>query len=264
MNPASGATGCTLHDVFGHTISATRQNGGVTVHISPALVGIAHGTSSPEGQSAVAGLMRAVTAARPDLTVALGFVDVQHPDTPETLATLMPGLPAVVVPLLLSAGYHVHVDLTDAVLAETERPVVLGAALGPDDRLIALLRNRLEESGLAADDVVVLAVAGSSDARAVADCRVVAEGLAATSGRTVALGFLSAASPPLACTVTRTRIENPGRRIVASSYLLAPGYFQGLVEKSGADVVTRPLLVPGEPAPQLLVDVVVSRYLSAV
>ncbi|KFF59732.1 cobalamin biosynthesis protein CbiX [Cryobacterium sp. MLB-32] len=236
----------------------------MTVHTSPALVGIAHGTSSPDGQSAVAGLMRAVAAARPELTVALGFVDVQHPDTPETLAALESGLPAVVVPLLLSAGYHVHVDLTDAVAAETERPVVLGPALGPDDRLIALLLHRLDESGLAEDDVVVLAVAGSSDARAVADCRVVAEGLARASGRTIALGFLSAARPPLACMVTRTRIQNPGRRIFVSSYLLAPGYFQGLVEKAGADVVTRPLLVPGEPTSQLLVDVVISRYLSAV
>lgn len=236
----------------------------MTFHTAPALVGIAHGTSSPDGQSAVAGLMCAVAAARPDLTVALGFVDVQHPDTPETLAALEPRLPAVVVPLLLSAGYHVHVDLTDAVVAETERPVVLGPALGPDDRLIALLRQRLDESGLAADDVVVLAVAGSSDARAIADCRVVAEGLAAATGLTIALGFLSAARPPLACAVTRARIENPGRRIVVSSYLLAPGYFQGLVEKAGADVVTRPLLVPGEPASPLLVDVVISRYLSTV
>jgi hypothetical protein len=64
--------------------------------------------------------------------------------------------------------------------------------------------------------------------------------------------------------VTRTRIENPGRRTAASNYLLAPGYFQGLVEKAGADVVTRPLQLPDEPAPQFLVDVVVSRYLSTV
>ncbi|WP_241975781.1 MULTISPECIES: sirohydrochlorin chelatase [Cryobacterium] len=87
----------------------------MTIQRSPALVGIAHGTSSPAGQAAVAGLMRAVAKAHPDLTVTLGFVDVQHPDTPETLAALPAGLPAVVVPLLLSAGYHVHVDLTEAV-----------------------------------------------------------------------------------------------------------------------------------------------------
>jgi sirohydrochlorin ferrochelatase len=235
----------------------------VTAETPPTLVGIAHGTSSPAGQAAVAGLMRAVADAHPELAVALGFVDVQHPNTPETLSTLPAGRPAVIVPLLLSAGYHVHVDLTDAVRAETERAVTLAPALGPDERLIALLQQRLDEAGLERDDVVVLAVAGSSEARAVAACRVVADGLAAASGREIALGFLSAATPRLACAVTTARIGRPGRRIVVSSYLLAPGFFQGLVEKAGADVVTRPLLVPDEPAPGLLVDVVVSRYLSA-
>ncbi|TFC05017.1 sirohydrochlorin chelatase [Cryobacterium mannosilyticum] len=229
----------------------------------PALVGIAHGTSSAHGQAAVAGLMRAVAAARPDLTVVSGFVDVQQPDTPATLAALPVGLPAVIVPLLLSAGYHVHVDLTEAVRAETGRSVLLAGALGPDDRIIAVLRQRLAEAGLRPDDAVVLAVAGSSDARAVAACRVVAERLADAAGREVTLGFLSAATPRLACAVTRVRINRPGRRVVASSYLLAPGYFQGLVEKAGADVVTRPLLVPDEPAPAPLVEVVIDRYSAA-
>ncbi len=228
-----------------------------------ALVGIAHGTSSADGQAAVAGLMRAVAVARPDLRVAAGFVDVQQPDTPATLASLPAGIPAVVVPLLLSGGYHVHVDLTEAVQAETCRSVVLAGALGPDDRIVAVLRHRLAEAGLRDGDTVVLAVAGSSDSRAVAACRVVAERLADAVGREVSAGFLSAATPRLACAVTIARINRPGRRVVASSYLLAPGYFQALVEKAGADVVTRPLLVPNEPASPLLVEVVLDRYRSA-
>ena len=81
--------------------------------------------------------------------------------------------------------------------ARTERAVALCLALGLDDRLIALLRQRLDEADLVEGDLVVRAVAGSSDARAVADCRVVAAGLAAASGRVVAVGYLSAASPPL-------------------------------------------------------------------
>lgn len=229
----------------------------------PALVGIAHGTSSPDGQAAVEALIRAVADAHPELRVALGFVDVQHPDVPATLAALPPEAPAIVVPLLLSAGYHVHVDLTEAVRAETGRRVVLAPALGPDDRLVELLRHRLDQAGLRDDDVVVLAAAGSSDARAVADCRVVAGLLAAASGREVALGFLSAAEPRLADAVTAARAANPGRRIVVSSYLLAPGYFQTLVEKAGATVVARPLLLPDGPVPRQLVDVVADRYRSA-
>jgi len=207
--------------------------------------------------------MRQVAAAHPELEVALGFVDVQRPTPRDALAGLPPGLPAVVVPLLLSAGYHVHIDLTRAVAAETGRRVVLVGALGPDDRLVALLQRRLARSGLEDSDVVVLAAAGSSDARAVADCRIVAEGLAEASGRDIAVGFLSAATPRLEDAVTAARSAHPGRRIVVSSYLLAPGYFQSLAEGAGADLVTSPLLAADEPAPPELVDVVSSRYLSA-
>ena len=242
------------------------QNRGVTASTTPALVGIAHGTSSAAGQAAVAGLMAAVALAEPELLTALGYVDVQQPDAPSTLAALPAGVPAVVVPLLLSAGYHVYVDLTDAVAVETAasaRSVILTEALGPDDRLIELLRERLDEVPLNAGDSLVLAVAGSSDARAVAACRVVAERLSLAAGRDVALGFLSAARPRLACAVTIERIQQPGRRVVVSSYLLAPGFFQRLVEKAGADVVTAPLLLPTEPASPLLVAVVTDRYRNA-
>lgn len=235
----------------------------MTAQTSPALVGIAHGTSSPAGQAAVEALMRAVADARPELRVALGYVDVQHPDAPETLAALPAGVPAVVVPLLLSAGYHVHVDLTEAVHAVADRAVRLAGALGPDDRLVELLRHRLDQAGLAPDDVLVLAVAGSSDARAVADCRIVAGRLAAASGHDVTLGFLSAAEPRLADAVAAARAANPGKRIVVSSYLLAPGYFQDLARAAGATVVTAPLLLPDAAVPGQLVDLVVDRYRSA-
>lgn len=228
-----------------------------------ALVGIAHGTNAPAGQAAVATLMRAVGAAEPSLTVTLGFVDVQQPDTPTTLAALPPQAPAIIVPLLLSAGYHVHVDLTEAVQAATDRPVVLGAALGPDDRLVALLQRRLAEAGLLPEDTVVLAAAGSSDARAVADCRVVADRLALALGRPVTIGFLSAAEPRLAAAITAARTQDPGRRVILSSYLLAPGYFQGLAEAAGADLATSPLLRADAPAPRELVEVVLDRYRAA-
>ena len=41
---------------------------------------------------------------------------------------------------------------------------------------------------------------------------------------------------------------------------VAPGYFADLAANCGADVVTRPLLVPTEPAPAELVDLVLDRY----
>jgi sirohydrochlorin ferrochelatase len=233
----------------------------------PALVGISHGTSSPEGRRAVRGLhdavARAVAKRHPDGTpsVRLGHVDVEQPDVPATLASLADGEPAVVVPLLLSAGYHVYVDLTEAVEEETSRPVVLAGALGPDDRLAAVLLRRLREAGLHDDDRLVLAVAGSSDRRAVDDCVEQARRLAAASGRDVSIGYLSAAEPrlPEAVAAARGSLGEHGRVAVAN-YLLAPGYFDDLVRAAGADIVAAPLLVPEEPAPQELVDVVLDRY----
>jgi hypothetical protein len=50
---------------------------------------------------------------------------------------------------------------------------------------------------------------------------------------------------------------------VVSSYLLAPGYFQSIVENAGADAVTEPLIASGRPAPKLLVDIVCDRYSAA-
>lgn len=229
-----------------------------------ALVGISHGTASPDGQAAVQRLIDAVDAAAASpATVRLGHVDVQQPDVPATLGALPPSMPAVVVPLLLSAGYHVHVDLRREIDDVADRSVRLAAALGPDDRLVEVLRRRLDEAAATSDDLVVLAVAGSSDARAVDDCRDMGERLAAALGAPVTVGFLSAAEPRLADAIAAVRADGGGRRVVAASYLLAPGYFQDLAAAAGADLVTEPLLTPDD-APNELVDVVLDRFAASV
>ncbi|HEY5230396.1 MAG TPA: CbiX/SirB N-terminal domain-containing protein, partial [Galbitalea sp.] len=163
----------------------------------PALAAISHGTSSPQGQRAVASLVSAVAARRTALSVHGGFVDVQQPDVSATLASVSGGQPAAVIPLLLSAGYHVHVDLKDEVGGASDREAVLGRALGPDDRLVTILRKRLVQAGIRSSDRIVLACAGSSDPRAVADCHDMGARLAFALGRPVRVGFISAASPRL-------------------------------------------------------------------
>jgi sirohydrochlorin ferrochelatase len=230
----------------------------------PVLVAASHGTSDPAGRRAVASLVAAVAERRKDLSVLGSFVDVQQPDVPTTLAGITTGAPAVIVPLLLSTGYHVHVDLAEAAEAAARsavpRPVIVTRALGPDARLARILHDRLAAAGLRDGDVVVLAAAGSSDSRAVEDCRVMGSLLQAELGRPVAVGFLSAAQPRLEDAVAQARALFPGRRVVLASYLLAPGYFQSLVHRAGGDVVTAPMLVDGENPPSGLVDVVLDRY----
>ncbi|HEY8912162.1 sirohydrochlorin chelatase [Lacisediminihabitans sp.] len=227
---------------------------------APVLLAASHGTSDPAGQAAVAALVRAVADARPDTAVRGSFVDVQQPSVPSTLDALADGVPAVVVPLLLSAGYHVHVDLADAAREALPRRVTVTGALGPDARITRVLADRLHEAGLADGDRIVLAAAGSSNADAVADCHTVGRELSILLGRPVTVAFISAAQPRLSCAVAGARISARGARVIVATYLLAPGYFAGLARTAGADMVTAPLLAAGEEPPEGLVETVIDLY----
>jgi sirohydrochlorin ferrochelatase len=227
---------------------------------TPALVAVSHGTSSPAGQRAVASLVAAVASGRPGVRVTGGFVDVQQPDVRATLSSIAPAAPAVVVPLLLSAGFHVHIDLRRELDTTVDRVTALTRALGPDDRLVDILLRRLREAGIRDSDRVVLACAGSSDARALDDCHEMGERLARRLGRPVRVGFISAAFPRLEDAVGLERAAARGARVVVSTYLLAPGYFSDLARATRADVVSEPLLSADGEVPHGLVELVLDRY----
>lgn len=225
----------------------------------PALLAISHGTSSPAGQAAVAALVDAVARRLPDVTVRLGHVDVQQPDVAASLDAIPEGMPVVIVPLLLSAGYHVRVDLIEQ--SAGRDGVVIAPALGPDPRLVDALLARLEPLGPEPDDALVLAVAGSTDDRANEDCREIGRMLGARLDRDVTVGFLAAADPRVDVAVADAKAH--AGRVVVADYLLAPGYFHDLAVRLAAGApVAPPLLGDDEPlAP--LVDIVVDRYKEA-
>lgn len=209
----------------------------------------AHGTRSPDGQAAVASLVSAVAKASSD-QVAPAFVDVHGPFLADVVTD-----GAVVVPLLLAAGYHVNVDIADAV--STLPSAVAAPALGPDRRITELLLDRLHEAGATRDDVVLLAAAGSSDDTAHASVIAAARDLSARWGAPVTVAYGASRDPSLSDEVARLREAAPGRRIVAASYLLATGHFHHRVLECGADLVTAPL-VSGDVDPRL-VDLVLER-----
>lgn len=229
--------------------------------MTAALVAASHGTSSREGQVAVRRLVEQVDARLAEPVVEC-HVDVEDPDVPTALSSAA-GMAdrAVIVPLLLSAGYHVFVDLAESAAA-APLPTELTGALGPDPRLVDVLERRLHEAGMRDTDTVVLAAAGSSDLRAVADCRTMGGMLSARIGRPVAVGFISAAEPPLHEAVMRAQADGAGRRVLVATYLLAPGYFASLAAEAGADAVTAPLLT-AESTPPELVNVVIDRAAAA-
>src|SRR5690348_6428936 len=138
---------------------------------SPVLVACAHGTRNATGRRLIAELALTARRLRPGLETTAAFVDVQPPTVVDVVAGLAAaGQAAVVVPLLLSGGYHVHVDIAGAVAGADG--AVAARPLGPDPRLVAVLHDRLLEAGVDPRDpltAVVVAAAGSSDERSVAD-----------------------------------------------------------------------------------------------
>jgi sirohydrochlorin ferrochelatase len=228
--------------------------------VNTVLVACAHGTRNPTGRRLIAELALAARVLRPGLTTAAAFVDVQPPTVVDVVADLSAaGKAAVVVPLLLSGGYHVHVDIAGAVAGA--EGAVAARPLGPDPRLADVLRDRLVEAGADPRDAltaVVLAAAGSSDARSVADVEDTADLLQREWAGAVTTGYGSAAQPTVPDAVAAAR-RGGAERVVVASYLLAPGHFHDKLAGAGADLVTAPLL-PDERIAAVLLD----RYDAAV
>jgi len=222
----------------------------------PTLIGCSHGTDSPAGRAAVRSILAGVRVARPDLDVREAFVDVQVPTVADVVRdATQAGGSAVVVPLLLSTGFHVGVDIAAAVAG---RRAASAGALGPDDRLVHILVDRLREAGAAPGDAIVCAAAGSTDPRAAVAVAAVVDGLrAAWADGPVTIGYGSAALPRVPDAIAEAHRAGPVRVVVAA-YLLAPGFFHSRLLGSGAGVVTGPLA----PDPRL-VQIVLDRYAEA-
>jgi sirohydrochlorin ferrochelatase len=226
------------------------------------LIAASHGTDNSDGAAAISALVSEVQKVLPDIGVYEAFVDVQDPDVPAVLAAAGSAEPAIVVPLLLATGYHVRQDIADATFAAGSHTQIT-PALGPDERLVEVLVERLEQVGHQSDDLVILTVAGSSDSRAQAESQLVQLMLEAALGKKVELAFLSAAEPKLKDLVPKLKFQNPRKRVVVATYLLAEGYFAGVAKKVGAHLVSEPLLVNGAPVPQQLVEIIVDRFMAA-
>lgn len=264
------------------------------------LIGTSHGTDDASGQAAVRALLDGVRAARPELDVREAFVDVQQPEVGTVLAEAVRdvvgqeprgGYAAIVVPLLLSTGYHVRHDIAQAVAAVNAAAVdaaadnadddlddagldgtclaVAAEPLGPHPLLVEILADRYAAAEAAhgpfrPEDAVVLAAAGSSVVAAATAVEEVTSALAQRLGRPVTPSYGAGAEPRVPAAVAAAR--SVAARVIVVSYLLAPGYFHDRVLEAGADVVTDPVAGPAgadKPDPRL-VQVVLDRYDAAI
>lgn len=226
----------------------------MTAGAAPVLVACSHGTADAGGRATIASILTDVRAARPDVDVREAFVDVQEPRvaavveraladrgspgaTPDGDAAADRATPVVVVPLLLSAGFHTAVDIADAV---QRGGAAATGPLGPDPRLAEIVVDRLREAGAQPGDTVILAAAGSSDPRSRADVEQMLTFVRALWDGPVRPGFGASASPSVPDAVAEARASGAGRVVVAS-YLLAPGFFHDRLAGAGADLVSAPL-----------------------
>lgn len=224
------------------------------------LVACSHGTRSPDGRAEIARIRAALAAALPAVSVREAYVDVEQPEVAKVVEDAVAEGPVVVVPLLLSTGFHTSVDIAYAVQHHPD--TVAAPALGPHELLVRVLRERLAEvtggdAGHRPGDHVVLAAAGSSDPDSAAAVRRMRDLLAARLPCTVSTGYGAGCSPSIPQAVAAAR-KAGARRVIAASYVLAPGHFADLVRAAGADLVTAPLGAhPG------VVSVAVQRYREA-
>ncbi len=225
----------------------------------PPLVLLAHGTADERGQAVVYGVAEAVSRRLPATEVVVGFVDVCTPGADEALAR-HGNTRAVVVPYLLTSGYHVRHDIPAAVHRHGGE-VGLTPALGVAPEVVQALGDRWADAvtgrGGAEEDrieAVVVAGAGSSDAGARREVMCLAALVAASLSLPTRAGFLSGEGPSAASSVHELR-RNGAQGIGVLPALLAPGFFMAKAGRLGADVVAPALGV--HPA---LVDLVVRRY----
>ena len=209
------------------------------------LVLVAHGTRDPAGAVVVEEIAASVRA-RVDVPVLVAYADVRQPHVTSVLHGLSG--PVVVVPAFLAAGYHVRVDVPAQIALSGLDDVVVTEPIGA--ALLPVVRERLREAGWCPGDAVVLAAAGSSDARALADVVEVASALGAE------VGYIATASPSVASVVASLKAS--GRRVAVASWLLAPGLFHRRLASVGADLVSEPI-----GAHTRVVDAVLLRYYEA-
>ncbi|MGB8387773.1 sirohydrochlorin chelatase [Mycobacterium sp.] len=208
------------------------------------LILAAHGTRRPAGVAMVEDLAAQVSRLVGG-TVQVAFVDVLGPTPSEVLSQARAtGRPAIVVPAFLSRGYHVRTDLPAHVAVSGHPDVIVTRAVGPSGQIARIVSDQLLKSGWRPGDSVILAAAGTSDARARSDLHTAATLLSALTGSRVRLGFAATGDPELHEAVAMAKADacrDGARRVVVASYLLADGLFQERLHACGADLVSQPL-----------------------
>lgn len=183
------------------------------------LVLTAHGSADPRSAATARSIAECARRLRPSLDVRIAFCEQNSPNLRDVLPTVPPG--AVVVPLLLADAHHARVDIP-AMITESGVDARQADVLGEDDRLIHVLRQRLEQAGVSRldSDVGVLVTAvGSSHAAANARTESVAQELTLMTRWTATTVFATGPQPGLAEAVEELKSRGANRLVIAPWFL---------------------------------------------
>jgi sirohydrochlorin ferrochelatase len=156
---------------------------------------------------------------RRDVDVVVAFCEQNSPNLRDVLA--VSHRDAVVVPLLLADAYHARVDIP-AMIDASGSGARQADVMGEDDRLVHVLRQRLEHAGMSRLDpgvgVLVTAV-GSSRAQANARTAKVADYLVQLTRWTATTAFATGPHPTLAEAADLLRSRGATRLVIAPWFL---------------------------------------------
>lgn len=221
---------------------------------APALVLVAHGSSTPESRDAVASARDRVAAHRPGVAVVLAFIEHDEPRLSAALGTLPTG-PAVLVPYLMADAFHVRTDLRSAAgnARRAGRPVVVANTLGEHPRLPDVARQLLADAGSPGDEAAVLASPGTNDEDANEVIRRLARAIGEQRTAPVVAAFASTAAPSL--TQALNSLPPP---VAVLRWVLAPGRFAASIARQATDAGARCTAILG--THPVLAEIVWDRY----
>ncbi len=187
------------------------------------LVLTAHGSADPRSAATARSIVECVRRLRPGLDARIAFCEQNSPNLRDVLSTLRDRT-SVVVPLLLADAYHARIDIPQ-MIAESGADVRQADVLGEDDRLVYVLRQRLEHAGVSRLDsevgVLVTAV-GSSRHQANARTAAAARELTLTTRWSATTAFATGPRPTLADAADELR-DRGATRLVLAPWFLAHG-----------------------------------------
>jgi sirohydrochlorin ferrochelatase len=222
------------------------------------LVLAAHGSADPRSAANARAVANQIRFMRPGLRVRVAFCDLNSPRLEDVVTP-----DAVVTPFLLADAYHARIDIPRQI-AGCGATVRQADVLGEDDRLVAVLHERLADVGVSVRDphlgVLVVAI-GSTHAAANARTALVADKLmAGTRWACATTAFATGPSASLAQAANELR-HRGARHVVIAPWFLAPGRLTDRV----ATYAARDGITMAAPlgAHRLVAETVLDRYAAA-